>query len=46
MHWGTFRMTDEPMGEPPLLLQQAVRDRKLPETSFVTGSVGQIWEIG
>jgi N-acyl-phosphatidylethanolamine-hydrolysing phospholipase D len=45
MHWGTFRLTDEPMGEPPILLKQALYENKLPEDCFVAGSVGEIWEI-
>ena len=27
MHWGTFQLTDEALGEPPLLLEVALRDR-------------------
>jgi N-acyl-phosphatidylethanolamine-hydrolysing phospholipase D len=46
MHWGTFRLTDEPMGEPPILLERAVREQKLPAGAFTAGSVGEIWEIG
>lgn len=28
-HWGTFRLTDEPLTEPPLLLQAALAEQKL-----------------
>ena len=45
MHWGTFRLTDEPLGEPPILLEQALREAKLPPTAFTTGNVGSYWEI-
>ena len=45
MHWGTFQLTDEPMGEPPILLKQVVQQRSLLADSFVTGRVGEIWEI-
>lgn len=45
MHWGTFQLTDEPMGEPPILLRQMVQQRSLIADSFVTGRVGEIWEI-
>lgn len=45
MHWGTFRLTDEPMGEPPILLKQMVQKRSLPADCFITGSIGEIWEI-
>lgn len=46
MHWGTFRLTDEPLGEPPLLLERAMREKKLPAACFTAGSVGEIREIG
>ena len=46
MHWGTFRLTDEPLGEPPLLLERALREKKLPAGCFTAGSVGEIREIG
>ena len=29
MHWGTFRLTDEPMGEPPERIRAFFRDRDL-----------------
>jgi N-acyl-phosphatidylethanolamine-hydrolysing phospholipase D len=45
MHWGTFRLTDEPMGEPPLRLRAALSDAGLDPESFVAGSVGQSWEV-
>ena len=34
MHWGTFRLTDEPMGEPPILLEKALRERSLAADVF------------
>jgi N-acyl-phosphatidylethanolamine-hydrolysing phospholipase D len=46
MHWGTFRLTDEPLGEPPILLERAMREKKLPAEWFTAGSVGEIREIG
>ena len=45
MHWGTFRLTDEPLGEPPLRLAAALRERDIPASSFTTGAIGQAWEI-
>jgi N-acyl-phosphatidylethanolamine-hydrolysing phospholipase D len=45
MHWGTFRLTDEPMGEPPLLLESALRAKSIPAESFRAGVVGEIIEI-
>ncbi|MBB5352551.1 N-acyl-phosphatidylethanolamine-hydrolyzing phospholipase D [Haloferula luteola] len=40
MHWGTFRLTDEPMGEPPLLLEREGIE------GFFTGKVGESWWVG
>jgi L-ascorbate metabolism protein UlaG (beta-lactamase superfamily) len=45
MHWGTFRFTDEPLGEPPLLLDLALREASLPADVFTSGKVGEVWEI-
>ena len=45
MHWGTFRLTDEPMGEPPILLATALRDAMLPSDGFTTGPVGSSWLV-
>ena len=45
MHWGTFRLTDEPMGEPPLLLERAVEREKLPSGAFVAVKVGETRRI-
>ena len=39
MHWGTFRLTDEPMGEPPLRLS------RMNEDGFFTGKVGESWLV-
>jgi N-acyl-phosphatidylethanolamine-hydrolysing phospholipase D len=45
MHWGTFRLTDEPMGEPPLLLESALRTQSIPVELFRAGVVGEIIDI-
>jgi N-acyl-phosphatidylethanolamine-hydrolysing phospholipase D len=45
MHWGTFRLSDEPLGEPPLLLAAALSERNLPPGCFATGAVGQQWHV-
>lgn len=42
MHWGTFRLTDEPMGEPPLLLGSALRASNIAPERFQAGVVGKI----
>lgn len=39
MHWGTFRLTDEPMSEPPLRLS------RMKVSGFITGKVGESWEV-
>jgi N-acyl-phosphatidylethanolamine-hydrolysing phospholipase D len=41
MHWGTFRLTDEPLGEPPLYLKQAVAEAGLPPEDFTVMSLGE-----
>jgi N-acyl-phosphatidylethanolamine-hydrolysing phospholipase D len=43
MHWGTFRLTDEPLGEPPLRLAAELANQGIPATSFVAGSIGESW---
>jgi len=45
MHWGTFRLTDEPLGEPPILLAKALEAQGLDKESFITGAVGQSWDV-
>lgn len=45
MHWGTFRLTDEPMGEPPLLLEMALCNRGISPGQFEASAVGTRWEV-
>jgi N-acyl-phosphatidylethanolamine-hydrolysing phospholipase D len=45
MHWGTFRLTDEALGEPPVLLERALLQIHLPATAFTARCVGDVWEI-
>ncbi|HVJ45075.1 MAG TPA: MBL fold metallo-hydrolase [Luteolibacter sp.] len=45
MHWGTFALTDEPMGEPPLRLQREIERRGLPPSSFTAPKAGEILPI-
>ena len=45
MHWGTFELSDEPLGEPPLLLVRELLDRGVPTDRFTTGCVGQQWSV-
>jgi N-acyl-phosphatidylethanolamine-hydrolysing phospholipase D len=41
MHWGTFKLTGEPLGEPPLFLQRALQEAKIPEEKFVVFDIGE-----
>ena len=34
MHWGTFRLTLEPLDEPPVKLREALRQQGVPEEKF------------
>jgi N-acyl-phosphatidylethanolamine-hydrolysing phospholipase D len=45
MHWGTFRLTDEPLGEPPLLLSAALEKNGIPAEDFIAGTIGQSWNV-
>ncbi|MCP5532348.1 MAG: MBL fold metallo-hydrolase [Akkermansiaceae bacterium] len=46
MHWGTFRLTDEPMGEPPLRLRNELRKRGIADDVFRVPMVGEMFEVG
>ncbi|HEX8669816.1 MAG TPA: MBL fold metallo-hydrolase [Allosphingosinicella sp.] len=41
IHWGTFQLTFEGIGDPPRRLARLKRERRLPERSFVATEVGQ-----
>ena len=45
MHWGTFKLTDEPLGEPPILLEKALCTQGVPLDAFVASVIGNQWEI-
>ncbi len=45
MHWGTFRLTDEPLAEPPLRLAAELEKLEIPAENFVTGTIGQSWPV-
>lgn len=45
MHWGTFQLTDEPMGEPPMLLERALREQALAADRFIASVIGGQWRI-
>lgn len=40
-HWGTFRLTDEPLHEPPGVLQKALADRGVPPDQFRALRIGE-----
>ncbi|MDI6853712.1 MAG: MBL fold metallo-hydrolase [Deltaproteobacteria bacterium] len=41
MHWGTFALTDEPPGEPPLFLEKVLSRAEIPRDRFVVLSFGE-----
>lgn len=41
MHWGTFKLTDEPLGEPPRLLQQVLKEAGIPAERFTVLDIGE-----
>ena len=43
IHWGTFRLTLEPMTEPPLKLKQALKNGSVPEERFRVLKHGEKW---
>jgi len=44
-HWGTFKLTDEPLEEPPILLRKAMLERKIDEERFRIPRVGETLKI-
>jgi N-acyl-phosphatidylethanolamine-hydrolysing phospholipase D len=45
MHWGTFRLTDEPLGEPPLRLAARLKEKGIAADRFIIGGIGQSWPV-
>ena len=41
MHWGTFYIADEPLGEPPLYLKKALKEASISEDSFLIMKFGE-----
>jgi N-acyl-phosphatidylethanolamine-hydrolysing phospholipase D len=41
MHWGTFRLTDEPMKEPIQLLKSLSVEKNLPKEKFIVMQHGE-----
>jgi L-ascorbate metabolism protein UlaG (beta-lactamase superfamily) len=40
-HWGTFKLSDEPIAEPPRYLEKALRDAGLDEKKFIIMKFGE-----
>jgi N-acyl-phosphatidylethanolamine-hydrolysing phospholipase D len=40
-HWGTFKLSDEPLGEPPVYLKKALKEAGVEENSFLTMKFGE-----
>ena len=41
MHWGTFYIADEPLGEPPLYLKKAMKEASISDDSFLVMKFGE-----
>jgi len=41
MHWGTFKLADEAMSEPPIYLKKALKQAGLSEAEFIVMAYGQ-----
>lgn len=46
IHWGTFRLTDEPRDEPLLRLAKALEQRDLPPARFLPAGPGDVFDFG
>ena len=44
-HWGTFRLTDEHVGEPPVYLKKVLREVGIPEGEFQVMKFGETLTI-
>jgi L-ascorbate metabolism protein UlaG (beta-lactamase superfamily) len=43
-HWGTFRLTDEPIDEPPARLAVALAGQGIAPARFPALRPGQVWQ--
>jgi N-acyl-phosphatidylethanolamine-hydrolysing phospholipase D len=41
LHWGTFKLTDEPLGEPPIYLKKVMKEASMSEDSFLVMKLGE-----
>ena len=46
MHWGTFKLTDEPLDEPPVRLRADWERRELPGDALAIPAIGESLELG
>jgi L-ascorbate metabolism protein UlaG (beta-lactamase superfamily) len=46
MHWGTFKLTDEPLDQPPQLLRACWAERNLPEQRCAVPAIGETLWLG
>ncbi|MGH7141255.1 MAG: MBL fold metallo-hydrolase [Minisyncoccia bacterium] len=46
MHWGVFKLTQEPLGEPPMLLAKERSALRVPPREFSTMKIGETRVIG
>jgi len=42
MHWGTFKLTSEPLADPPLYLQSVLKERKISQQDFQVLDFGEM----
>ena len=41
MHWGTIKLTEEPLAEPPLFLEKVLKGKKIALDKFITLKIGE-----
>jgi L-ascorbate metabolism protein UlaG (beta-lactamase superfamily) len=46
IHWGTFEMTDEPLDEPPVVLERELSRLGIAPERFIVLRHGQTWRLG
>jgi N-acyl-phosphatidylethanolamine-hydrolysing phospholipase D len=44
-HWGTFKLADEPPGEPPLYLRKSLKEAGIGEEEFILMNVGETLSV-
>ncbi|ESZ06273.1 membrane protein [Mesorhizobium sp. L48C026A00] len=44
-HWGTFRLTNEPIDEPARKLGEALNDQGVPQERFRALRPGEVWDV-